>query len=38
MAIDRGLGEGLAKARAARAKKAAVPKAKAAPKTKTAPK
>lgn len=38
MAIDRGLGEGLAKARAARAKKAAVPKAKAAPKAKTAPK
>lgn len=34
MAIDRGLGEGLAKARAARVKKAATPKAKAAPKAK----
>jgi predicted transcriptional regulator len=32
MAIDRGLGEGLAKARAARATKAAAPKAKAAKK------
>ena len=32
MAIDRGLGEGLAKARAARAAKAAAPKTKAAPK------
>jgi predicted transcriptional regulator len=34
MAIDRGLGEGLAKARAARATKAAAPKAKVAPKAK----
>ena len=39
MAIDRGLGEGLAKARAARGKaKAATPKAKAAPKAKVAKK
>jgi len=38
MALDRGLGEGLAKARAARAAKAAAPKAKAAPKTKAAKK
>ena len=34
MAIDRGLGEGLAKARAARVKKAAAPKANPAPKAK----
>jgi len=38
MAIDRGLGEGLAKARAARATKAAAPKAKAVPKAKAAKK
>lgn len=38
MAIDRGLGEGLAKARAARATKAAAPKAKVAPKAKAAKK
>jgi predicted transcriptional regulator len=38
MAIDRGLGEGLAKARAAKATKAAAPKAKTAPKVKAAKK
>ena len=38
MAIDRGLGDKLALARAARGKKAAVPKAKAAPKAKVAKK
>jgi predicted transcriptional regulator len=36
MALDRGLGEGLAKARAARASKAAAPKVKALAKTKAA--
>ena len=38
MAIDRGLGEGLAKARAARATKSTAPKAKAAPRAKAAKK